>query len=725
MIYEFSQYRTIYTSFENNTLLQTTLGNTITSYFNTSFVHAVNSSVQVNFNCEKNIFNGIFAIRYNIRYSKNHPGDEDIRSINGKNETDFSHYYDPFKDSYPLLIRKFSLSTFFYNERYKNENNFTVKLSDIMNEQRLIDLQNDSFIIYYSCKLENTHNFDLEIFFIFISLITLIVIIIFYFLYKKAISSDKKAYQKNKIFITNYTLVLKNLKINSIDYEQEINDLISFLNDKINQYSHLMAQIEGNNSDINNLNIFDISISNVNSDKIEIFKSIKSLKNKIEDIQNDNDTIKNKLKNNVKEISHSIKNVFKNLSSKEINDEDNENENVPVMSRDSISLSDLEEKINEEKLKKIEKKVTIIKEKRSKITFEITELHRESNLNKYSNIYISFRNQLIANLIYDLYNKNIFSRLFYYIFCQKEKLKKNYYKNQWLNFDFADENPSDIKWENYYISPIKKYLRRFLSTLISLVLIVIIWLINAFITMEDREKEEGAEKKEMNLERLVKILLTQVINIASSIFLGKLTKIEKNTSITKDMISDISKYFWFNILISISIFIVHYNLCLFSYLEIEKYFYLNKLLMENVLYSVITSHFSYLFFYFWNLLKRFSDSRFNNGSTTEIKKKTKYEKIYLGPEFPFTVRYGKILSTLAICCFYGTNCPVIFFFFILFLIVIYIVDKFLMINYYKKPTFYSNFLPKKINNYFFLCIFIYFYGLIYNGSNPYLFDNSS
>ena len=146
--------------------------------------------------------------------------------------------------------------------------------------------------------------------------------------------------------------------------------------------------------------------------------------------------------------------------------------------------------------------------------------------------------------------------------------------------------------------------------------------------------------------------------------------------------------------------------------------------MENVLYSVITSHFSYLFFYFWNLLKRFSDSRFNNGSTTEIKKRTKYEKIYLGPEFPFAERYGKILSTLAICFFYGTNCPVIFFFFILFLIVIYIVDKFLMINYYKKPTFYSNFLPKKINNYFFLCIFIYFYGLIYNGSNPYLFDNS-
>ena len=333
-IYEFSQYRTIYTSFENNTLLKTTLGNTITSYFNTSFVHAVNSSVQVNFNCEKNIFNGIDG----IRYSENHPDDEDIRSINGKNETDFSHYNDLFKDS--QLILQLSLSDF-YEREYWRKNNFTVKLNDIIGENELNRHQNKSFIIYFSCKFKYrfANYFDLEIFFLLISSITLIVIIMFYFLYKKAISSDKKVYQKNKIFITNYTLVLKNLKINSIDYDQEINDLISFLNDKINQYRHLMAPIEGNNNDINSLNIFDISISNVNSDKIEIFKSIKSLKNKIEDIQNDNDTIKNKLKNNVKEISHSIKNVFKNLSSKEIKDEDNNNENDPVMSRDSISLS--------------------------------------------------------------------------------------------------------------------------------------------------------------------------------------------------------------------------------------------------------------------------------------------------------------------------------------------------------------------------------------------------
>ena len=130
MIYVFSYYETIYTSFENNTLLKTTLGNTITGYFNTSYVHAINSSVQVNFSCEKNIFNRIVG----IRVSENLPDEDDIRSINGKNETDFSHYNDPFKDLNSHLKLQLSLSTFFYKERYKNENNFTVKLSDIMDE---------------------------------------------------------------------------------------------------------------------------------------------------------------------------------------------------------------------------------------------------------------------------------------------------------------------------------------------------------------------------------------------------------------------------------------------------------------------------------------------------------------------------------------------------------------------------------------------------------------
>ena len=53
----------------------------------------------------------------------------------------------------------------------------------------------------------------------------------------------------------------------------------------------------------------------------------------------------------------------------------------------------------------------------------------------------------------------------------------------------------------------------------------------------------------------------------------------------------------------------------------------------------------------------------------------------------------------------------------------FIVDKYLVINYYKKPPFFGNVLPNKILNYFFLCIFIYMYGILYQLSNPYITNN--
>ena len=96
---------------------------------------------------------------------------------------------------------------------------------------------------------------------------TLILIIIFYYFYKKSISKDKEEYQKNKIFINDYTLVLKNLKIISDDYEQELSDLISFLNEIIKNHKNLFLSYRENYNDIADLNIFDISISNVNEKK--------------------------------------------------------------------------------------------------------------------------------------------------------------------------------------------------------------------------------------------------------------------------------------------------------------------------------------------------------------------------------------------------------------------------------------------------------------------------
>ena len=175
---------------------------------------------------------------------------------------------------------------------------------------------------------------------------------------------------------------------------------------------------------------------------------------------------------------------------------------------------------------------------------------------------------------------------------------------------------------------------------------------------------------------------------------------------------------------NISLFIfTDRNVLIFSYIDIEDYFYNNNALITNMIWSIMTSQLSTILFYVFNILKRFSDSKYNNGRTTELKNKLKYENIYVGPEFPFAERYAKILVNLSLCLLYGANCPIIFVFFILFLLVTFLVDKYLVIYYYKKPPFYGSFLPKVILNYVSLGIFLFMYGLLYNHSNPYLFNN--
>ena len=322
-------------------------------------------------------------------------------------------------------------------------------------------------------------------------------------------------------------------------------------------------------------------------------------------------------------------------------------------------------------------------------------------------IYITFRNQSIPNLLYYIYNKSKITRLFYYIFCQSAKIKKYYYKNQWLNFERANENPNDVIWENCYISSTKKFGRRSLSFLISSFLILLTTITFILIKVLFKNENESNEEKKLpsnNYSKYITIfltLLTQIINLSSSFLLRKLTKFEKYSTKSKEIFSDISKYYWLNFLLSMTLYFKNIDTLIFSYFDLEDYFIQNKVTIVNMKWTMLTSQLSPIFFYCWNLLKRFIDSKYNNGKTTELKNKAKYENLYVGPEFPFGNRYAKILVNLSICFIFGTNCPVIFFFFVCFLIVTFIVDKYLIINYYKKPRFYGRFLSKK-----YLIIFI-------------------
>ena len=85
----------------------------------------------------------------------------------------------------------------------------------------------------------------------------------------------------------------------------------------------------------------------------------------------------------------------------------------------------------------------------------------------------------------------------------------------------------------------KKFGRRLLSWLVSLFLILLTTIIFILIKylFEDNSK----------WITILLSLLTQIINLSSSFLLKKLTKFEKYSTKSKEIFSDIRKYFWLNI----------------------------------------------------------------------------------------------------------------------------------------------------------------------------------
>ena len=327
-IYKFSD--------DNNFLLSTTLGNTITRSFNTSS-HNFNFRgnfdsyyIFIDLDCGENIIGEFVAIQrcYGVH--------DNLYIYEMQNE--FKEYYKTECKTYSgekFIDAIYELNYFLNRSGCNNNSTFTLKFYTWyynIYEPFYYESHYDSYyfelyenltdIYYYSCKKANNKNIEdkekeLQTSIMVISILTLIIIILFYSLYKKAISRSKKEFERNKIFINNYTLVLHNLKINSNDFNHELNDLISFLNNIIQKYKHLFISYHENYKEITDLNVFDISISNVNGKKLESFNKIKSLQNKLEDVLNDKDSIKNKVKSNIREIYRSMHNIAVNLSDQE------------------------------------------------------------------------------------------------------------------------------------------------------------------------------------------------------------------------------------------------------------------------------------------------------------------------------------------------------------------------------------------------------------------------
>ena len=689
---------------DNNFFFKTTLGNTKVTTYNAIKYHFDNKEL-LKLNCyNKKIGKFIYGLELK----------KPSKVENLYNETEIT-----FKGGDYGHISNDKLKI--YNEKITKDCNLTNEC-DLNLEKKLFD---DVFL-YYECidtdlipensshnSLRNTTNITV--------ILTFIILIILYYYYRIAIKIDNDFYHKDKITINNYTLVLRGLKKKSNDFFKELNDLVGHLNNVINSEMNNSNNFEQDptffkNNELNNyngkvknkniMNIFDISLSSVNDKKISIIDKIKSLKEEINDIEEGHDTFQKKISHKIFTAVSSVTSLYnqiKNKNKKEEEMEDEEENNEPL-----VGLT------KEENREKIDKTKNKLKKHISKIyKSEIQGLHMDSNKSKYVDIYITFRNPLISSYIYHSYNKTIFQRILLFLTCKIKIIKLFYYKRQWLHFYIPSNAPTNIIWENCYISTKVKYCRRFFTFFISFMTIIISTILISIFT----EAEDNASSV-VNSYIITGIL--KVIDIVSSTLLETLTKCEKNSNLTKNITSDIEKYFFLNYAVStISVNIGNY----YTYKSFDsQYSIIMSSILQSMMLSIITDHLSTLAKYLFNLFKRYLDSDFENGKKTKKKKKLEYEELYIGPEFPIGERLSSIFVNLGLCLLYGTSCPLIYLFFTLYLLSTFIVDKILIIHYYKKPPYYDSYFTILTKRILFISIFVYLYGTIYYISNPYLFN---
>ena len=98
---------------------------------------------------------------------------------------------------------------------------------------------------------------------------------------------------------------------------------------------------------------------------------------------NDNETIKNKIKNNIRGLYLAMHNIAVNLADKENADKTEENN---IIKDKNESEPEKEEEYDLERQIKIGNAKTKINEKINNITIDISKLHEEYNLKKYADI---------------------------------------------------------------------------------------------------------------------------------------------------------------------------------------------------------------------------------------------------------------------------------------------------------------------------------------------------
>ena len=291
-----------------------------------------------------------------------------------------------------------------------------------------------------------------------------------------------------------------------------------------------------------------------------------------------------------------------------------------------------------------------------------------------------------------------------------EKVKEEYesvidQKEKYLSYCFCYNqltaataiNLSDYKFPGTEIKPCKKFFSSYLKyTSISIAIVVAVPVINAIVV----------------------------------IILKLLTKFEKNKTLSADMSANMWKMFivqFINsclliIIVNMKIDSVHNAIPNFPFFagafeDLDPAWYSNvgSTLLFSMILNIVTPHVCSLGFMYMTLCFRCCDSGCSRGITTKKKTKKEYYSLYIGPEFDMDARYASILTYLYIVLILAPGMPLLYICFFFYIVLTSIVDKIMVLRYYKNPpkydlqitTIFSYFLDAAIVIHFCFAVWIY------------------
>lgn len=241
--------------------------------------------------------------------------------------------------------------------------------------------------------------------------------------------------------------------------------------------------------------------------------------------------------------------------------------------------------------------------------------------------------------------------------------------------------------------------------------------------------------KYLRYQTLKSILIVVIpsINVFIIILLTFLTNFERNKTVTDDLISNMLKCFFSQVLNTVVVLIaVHayvkevyeYNKDFFIFtgeftdMSPKWFAIVGTTIAFSMLINIFSPHMYSLTMYIYYNIKRKRDygcCKKNKRQTKYVTKKD-YFSLYVGPNFRLDTRYAQTLNIIFVILTFSSGFPVLYLFLFSFLFITYWVDKFLLFKFYRQPPKYDLYLSYIFNSIiilsliFHLCFSIWIYG---------------